>query len=500
MKGRVTLIGAGPSRDLITLRGLERIKRADVIVYDDLIDDRILSEASKECEKIYVGKRFGKHSMKQEQINAILIEKCRQGKEVVRLKGGDAFVFGRGGEEALAFMEEGQAWEYIPGVSSAIAVPGAMGIPVTHRRLARSFTVITGHTMDDTDEDYATLAKLQGTLVFLMGLSSISQITAKLLENKMAPDTPAAILCKGFSAGEKRIDGTLETIADQSKDAESPAILVIGRVAGMRLCNERTDPLAGMTVTVAGTDRFIRKVGSLLEKEGALVFGTEAIVIRETPAGIPEDPGTYNWLAFTSSNGIRVFFNEMKKRNYDFRRLGKVKIACIGTGTAETLSGYGLYADLIPNAFTAKDLGCALSKAMSPGENLLILRAENGSDKLNAELDQAGTLYTDEKIYESIPALDISDEAGSLVDTDYLVFGSAAGVRAFFKNRQVAPHTKVICIGEITEAEALKYTTVFKSAKTHTAEGILEILKKERKILWQEYCTESESDPGIRNL
>ena len=481
MKGRVTLVGAGPGRDLITVRGLERINHADVIVYDDLIDERILSEAPKECEKIYVGKRYGKHSSKQEEINKLLIEKCRAGKEVVRLKGGDSFVFGRGGEEALALMEEGLDWDYIPGVSSAIAVPGNMGIPVTHRGVARSFTVITGHTMDDSDEDYEALAKLKGTLVFLMGLNSISKITGKLMANGMDKDLPASILCKGFSQGELRIDGTLGTIADKAKEAQTPAILVIGHVAGMQLFRENTDPLSGTSVTVCGTNSFVHKVGSVLKREGASVFEIETIRIRETTADIPKDPGMFDWLVFTSSNGIRAFFDEMKRRAYDFRRLGTVKMACIGTGTAETLSGYGFYADFIPEKYTAKELGRGLSEAVSQGEKLLILRAENGSEELNKELDKAGIQYTDEKIYESIPVSGSSDEKGTLVDTDYIVFGSAAGVRSFFENRSVAPDTKVICIGKITEAEALKHTKVYKTAKTHTAYGILEILKEERE-------------------
>lgn len=481
MKGRVTLVGAGPGRDLITVQGLERVKHADVIVYDDLIDDRILSEASKECEKIYVGKRYGKHSSKQEEINALLIEKCRAGKDVVRLKGGDSFVFGRGGEEALALMEAGLAWDYIPGVSSAIAVPGIMGIPVTHRGVARSFTVITGHTMDDSDEDYEALAKLKGTLVFLMGLNSIYKITGDLMANGMDKDMPASILCKGFSPGESRIDGTLGTIADKAKDAQTPAILVIGDVAGMQLYRDNTDPLAGTSVTVCGTGSFIHRAGNVLKRDGASVFGIETIRIEETTAGIPEDPGEFDWLAFTSSNGIRVFLDEMKRRAYDLRRLGAVKIACIGTGTAETLSGYGFYADHVPEKYTAKDLGRELSELVSCGEKLLILRAENGSEELNEELDKAGVLYTDEKIYGTIPVSGSPGEAGTLVDTDYLVFGSAAGVRSFFENRRISPHTKVICIGKITEAEALKHTKVYKTAKVHSAGGILEILKEERE-------------------
>jgi uroporphyrinogen III methyltransferase/synthase len=249
----------------------------------------------------------------------------------------------------------------------------------------------------------------------------------------------------------------------------------------MKLHRDNTDPLAGTSVTVTGTGSFIHRVASLLKREGASVFGIETISIKETTAGIPDDPGAFDWLVFTSSNGIRVFFDEMKRRAYDLRRLGTVKIACIGTGTAETLSGYGFYADFIPEKYTAKDLGSGLSNAVGPEEKLLILRAENGSKELNEELDKAGIQYTDEKIYGSVPALDNSGEAETAVDTDYIVFGSAAGTKAFFESRSLAPDTKVICIGKITEAEALKHTKVYKTATKHSADGILEILKEEKE-------------------
>ncbi|MBQ8469108.1 MAG: uroporphyrinogen-III C-methyltransferase, partial [Clostridia bacterium] len=234
----ITLIGAGPGPGLITLRGLEALQQAEVVIYDDLIDEGLLQDpALKDAEKLYVGKRRGAHSMSQEEINALLIAEGREGKEVVRLKGGDSFVFGRGGEEVLALQEAGLPFTVIPGVTSAVAVPEDFGIPVTHRGRSRSFTVITGHTADGSvgGESFDTLARLQGTLVFLMGVRNLTAITEGLLAAGKDPETPAALLSKGFSPDARRFDGTLQTIADLAKDAETPGILVVGEVAALQL-------------------------------------------------------------------------------------------------------------------------------------------------------------------------------------------------------------------------------------------------------------------------
>ena len=219
----VTFIGAGPGPGLITVRGLEALRRADVILYDDLLDSDLLSDPALEsAEKIFVGKRSGAHSVPQEETTALLISKANEGKRVARLKGGDSFVFGRGGEEALALQAAGIPFELVPGVSSAVAVPEDFGIPVTHRGKARSFTVVTGHTAADPtakEENYEALAKLEGTLVFLMGLRNLAQICGELIENGKSPETPASVLSKGFAADAVRYDGTLETISTVAKDA-----------------------------------------------------------------------------------------------------------------------------------------------------------------------------------------------------------------------------------------------------------------------------------------
>ena len=235
--GKVYLVGAGcGAADLITLRGLRLLERCGVVVYDDLLDPELLDAAPEGAERIYVGKRRGRHSMAQEAINALLIAKAREGKQVVRLKGGDPFVFGRGGEEALALQAAGIAWEYVPGVTSAVAVPGAAGIPVTHRGVSRSFHVVTAHTADSVEglpSHWEELARLEGTLVFLMGLSQLGEIARRLMEAGLPPDTSAAVI--GGKNAPRTIRGTLGDIAERAREAEAPAVIVVGGTAGMDL-------------------------------------------------------------------------------------------------------------------------------------------------------------------------------------------------------------------------------------------------------------------------
>lgn len=239
--GRVYLVGAGcGSADLITVRGLRLLKQCEVLVYDDLIDDALLAEASGIAEKIYVGKRAGAHSASQAEINAILVRKALAGKLVVRLKGGDPFVFGRGGEEVLALQAQGIACEVVPGISSAIAIPGAAGIPVTHRGLSQSVHIITGHTANTPDglpADLDTLAQLSGTLVFLMGLGRLQAIVQRLIAGGKAPDTPAAVISGGNAPHPVTVRGTLETISELVREAQvtAPAVIVVGPVAGLDL-------------------------------------------------------------------------------------------------------------------------------------------------------------------------------------------------------------------------------------------------------------------------
>ncbi len=267
-RGCVLLVGAGPGRGALTLRGLQAIRRAEVLCHDDLIDHGLLSYVPPCCEIVAVGKRHGRHSMEQQEITRLLIRKAQEGRVVVRLKGGDSFVFGRGSEEVLALQENGIAYEVIPGVSSAIAVPEVFGIPVTHRGMAAAFTVVTGHGADGRALDYAALARVPGTLIFLMGMHHIGEITRQLMMHGKTPRTPVAVLCRGMMDGERRIDGPLEHIAALAQDAPTPGILLVGEVAALHMEKTLEWPLEEIGGNISVEDMSGRRGGKCFRRNG----------------------------------------------------------------------------------------------------------------------------------------------------------------------------------------------------------------------------------------
>lgn len=471
--GSVTLLGAGCGKGLISSKGLAVLRDADVVVYDDLIDADLLLETKEQCELIYAGKRFEKHSEKQEKIHEILAQKAGEGKKVVRLKGGDGFVFGRGGEEMLALYEQKIPVRIIPGISSAIAVPEKLGIPVTHRGMAQSVTFITGHTASELHEDYEALAKLKGTLVFLMGLHSAEHIAEELMQYGKDPMTPAAILCNGFRAKERRINGTLKDIAKMVQQAETPAIFLIGEVAALNLTSTVYEPLRGASVTVTGTRYFTDKLEQLLLEKGAYVEKRPGIEICPDFSQMPEAFSEFDWIAFTSANGIRCFFSYLKERAIDYRRIAHLRFACIGSGTAQMLRDYGFTADFVPKKYTAEAFGKALAEKMGRKERLLVLRAENGSRLFNEELDKVGVIYEDCKIYRTKPILKVIENQEREA-TDYIVFGSAHGAKTYLEKYDLPDSAKIVCIGEAT-AEVLKGKRVL-LPKEHTARAIADMI------------------------
>lgn len=479
MNGMVKLVGAGCGRGLISVMGVEAIKSAESLVYDDLIDDALLEYAPSGCKKIYVGKRYARHSKKQEEINQILIDEAKAGRTVVRLKGGDSFVFGRGGEEYLALEAEGIQCSLIPGISSSIAVPESLGIPVTHRNVAQSFTVITGHTATDMREDYSALAKLRGTLVFLMGLNSLTEITSELIKFGKPESLPAAVVCRGFSGRERRIDGTLGTIAEEAvrNKAETPGILVVGEAAGFHMESCGNEKLRGKRVCITGTKPFMARLRKALEGEGAFVEAVETISLRKKGENIPSDFSWYGWAAFTSANGIDLFFEELKRRQTDIRKIAHMKFACIGRGTGEKLREYGITADFIPEKYTAKTLGRELPGKMEKGEKLLILRAEKGSLELTEELERAKEAFDDIKIYDTEFVPGRKRDEQRIEDCHYIVFASAQGLKAFLSSHSIPESAQIVCIGDITARELKKHTDrEFLSAEEHSVKGILEVL------------------------
>ena len=461
-KGAVTLVGAGCGKGLITAAGIEALKKAECVIYDDLIDDELLElPESKECRYIYVGKRSGRHSFSQDSINELIINAAKEGYETVRLKGGDSFVFGRGGEELLALKKAGIECSIIPGVSSCIAVPESVGIPVTHRKLAQSFTVVTGHTADGESENYEALAALKGTLVFLMGIKSISGICDRLIECGKAPETPAAVISRGFTEHARRVDGSLGDITGKARYAETPGILVVGETAGFKLLGDndtenRTDEikatkaheaaeihiynaaenhvnrsgkknLQGIRILVTGTESFTSKLKSMLSESGAVCEKHPTVKIVPQNDNVPSDFSDYDWIVFTSANGVKVFFDRLYIGDSDIRAVSNLHFACIGNGTKAELRKHGIKADFVPSEFTAQCLGRELGRLMNKGQKALILRAENGSKFLTKELEKAGVSFEDVHIYKTEPVC--NDVYGG--SYDYIVFGSAGGVKAW---------------------------------------------------------------------
>lgn len=484
-KGRVYLVGAGcGDYDLITVRGKTLLEKCDTAVYDSLIDDRLLVFLKDGCEKICVGKRSGRHSETQENINRILIEKAKEGKTVVRLKGGDPFVFGRGGEEILALQSENIEYAVVPGISSAVAVPELAGIPVTHRETSRSFHVITGHTKDDfSAEKFSVYAQLDGSLVFLMGLSNLKYITESLINYGKDTATQAAVISNGAGFGQKIVKGTLESIYDDVRNAglTAPAVIVIGDTVGFDFSQTLKNPLNNVSVTVTGTTGFVQKLADRLTAEGASAAPLDFLKIKEYDDNKAFDDGLqniqkYSLIVLTSVNGAECFFKRLCGLNIDIRTLLGIRFAVIGSGTAEALKQHGIIPDIIPEQYTTESLAKKLVESVNEKDRLLILRAEKGSKTLTDLLDQYDVSYDEIKIYDVIPC----EREPYDVDSDYVTFASASGAQAFFESGYtVSDKTKIICIGDITADTLKRYTWVsFGIAKTSSAEGIINIIKE----------------------
>ncbi len=482
----VYLIGAGCGNyDLITLRGLDRLKRAQTIVYDSLIDRKLLDFVAPDAEKICVGKRAGKPSETQENINGILVKNALDGKTVARLKGGDPFVFGRGGEEIIALSEHNIPFEVIPGISSSIAVPELAGIPVTHRSVSRSFHVITGHTREDRlPAEMEMYARLGGTLVFLMGLGHIKSIADSLMEYGKAPQTPAAVISNGGTGSQRVVRGTLFNISEKcvENSMKSPAVIVVGETAGYDFCGQRGNELDGVTVTVTGTRSFSDRLAAQFESCGASV--SRAGIMRIEPLDdstelekVFAEISDYTMIVLTSPNGAELFIQSLHRFRTDIRRLSHIKFAVIGNATAGVLERHGIYPDIVPDSFTSEELGRAIADSAQGTENVLILRAVQGTSQLTDILSCAGISYKEIRIYDVT-----GDEKAVPVraDTDFIVFASCSGVRDFFRRgNSISPETRAVCIGYATAAE-LKRLCCINAAlpKLQNAESIVGLIKE----------------------
>jgi len=444
--GKVFLVGAGPGDpSLLTLRAAELIASADVVATDALVAPEILARVPKTAELIYVGKRSGAHSIPQDATNRLLIEKAREGKRVVRLKGGDPFVFGRGGEEAEELAAASIEFEVVPGISSAIAGPAYAGIPVTHRAHATSVTFVTGHESDDTTGvNWKALAQLEGTIVFLMGIANLPMIVRKLRENGAPATRPVAIVSKGTTAQQRTVTGTLESIEQRAKGVATPALVIVGGVVALHDTINwfESKPLFGKRVVVTRAREQASELKRLLEDAGAQVVQFPTIEIAPPPSyesldAVIEAISDYQWLIFTSTNGVDSFFDRLKHHGEDSRALANVLVAAVGESTAEDLRKRGIEPDLVPPKFQSSAL-LPLLEEDQKGIRTAVIRAAEGREELIDELRRRGGEVDLAIAYETRKVTASADE---LHDIDIVTFTSASTADNFF---ETLPNAKVI--------------------------------------------------------
>jgi len=448
-EGICYLVGAGPGDPgLVTLKAKECVAGADVVIYDALSSPAILRWMKPGAERIYVGKRAKDHALPQEGINALIVEKTREGKSVVRLKGGDPMIFGRGGEEAAELAEAGVAFEIVPGISSAIGGPAYAGIPVTHRDHCSQLTLFTGHedpTKDASSIDYSQIARAPGTKVFLMGVARLREITAALVEGGAAADTPVALVRWATTGGQRTITGTLADIADiaEKADFSSPAVAVVGEVVRER---ERINwfekrPLFGRRIVVTRTREQAGGLSRELSRLGADVVELPTIRI-EPPVdrqGFAEGvthAHQYDWLVFSSPNGVQRFFDAFFATYEDARSLGNPRIAVIGQGTAAKVREYRFGVDLIPERFVAEGLVEAFSKESVENLTMLWVRAEEARSVIFEGLNALGAIVDECIAYRTVPETDDPTGAAARLrdeGADLITFTSSSTVENFFK-------------------------------------------------------------------
>lgn len=503
MTGMVYLVGAGPwDPGLITVKGLKALKKADVIIYDRLANPQLLNHAKENVERIYVGKSSDHHTHTQEEINDLLVEKAKQGLTVVRLKGGDPFVFGRGGEEAERCVEEGIPFEVIPGITSAIAVPAYAGIPVTHRDMNASFSVVTGYERKEKNEpsvSFASLAKATETQVFLMGVKNLPYIVERLRKYGRSGDTPVALIRWGTKMEQETLTGTLEDIVEKAEERKfrPPAVIVVGEVVRLRekLAWFEQKPLFGKRVLVTRAREQSQSLSEKIHELGgeSLEFPVIKITRPKRQAFLDQslrDLHEYDWIIFTSVNGVKFFFSRLRELKIDIRQMGKAKIAAIGPKTAEALWEKGLLVDVIPEEYQAEGLIESLRHQVKAGEKILLPRANIARKILAVKLAEMGCEVTDADAY------DTETETGNVSEIveglregtiHVITFTSPSTVRNFVRSLQTVEKdvpsllkgVHIVCIGPITAQTAgelgLKVDGI---AKEYTIEGLVEVLKQ----------------------
>ncbi|MCS7199617.1 MAG: uroporphyrinogen-III C-methyltransferase [Caldimicrobium sp.] len=502
--GKVYLVGAGPGDPgLLTLKGKSLLEKAEVLIYDYLANPELLRFCSPNCEFIYVGKRGGDHTLPQEEINKLLVRKAKEGKLVVRLKGGDPFLFGRGGEEIEELVREKVPFEVVPGITSAIAVPAYAGIPVTHRTYTSTLAIVTGHEAEDKEEsriNFSALSKI-GTVVFLMGVKNLPLIVENLLREGKPSSTPCAVIQWGTIPSQKTAEGTLENIVEKVKEKgiKAPAIIIVGEVVKLREHFNwfERKPLFGRTIIITRTREQASKLKDGLSELGAKVIEVPTIEVKplweESYRNIYYRLSDYHWLIFTSENGVKHFFEGLFKLNLDVRALGSVKIAVIGPATKQALWERGIRADLFPEGeFTQEGLVKAFQKVDLLNKKVLLVRAKIARDLLPEALREQGAKIEILPIYETV----LPETSGELLKeafsskVDMITFTSSSTAENFFKllraeSLSLPKDTFIASIGPIT-SQTLKNLGYMPhvEAKVFTIPGLIEAIEdffKERQ-------------------
>jgi uroporphyrinogen III methyltransferase/synthase len=498
--GTVYLVGAGPGdAGLLTLRGAELLARAQVVVYDALVNPELLRLAPRSAEIIYGGKRAKDHSIPQKQLNKLLIAKAKEGKSVVRLKGGDPYVFGRGGEEAEELSDAKVPFEVVPGVSSFVAVPNYAGVPLTHREFCSRLTLITGHedpAKEATSIDWPQVARTPGTKVIMMGTDQIGRIAQTLIGHGMAPATPIAMIRWGTTGHQQSIEATLDTIDEVAKKTKigPPTVAVIGDVVKLRpkLNWFERRPLFGQRVVVTRTREQAAQLSRQLADLGAEVLEVPTIKIeppahREPIVDAMLELNSYDWLVFTSPNGVTTFFDYFFRQFHDMRDIGGCRIAAVGPATAKKLKELHLQVDLMPDEAMASSIAESFAEFESIDNlKICLLRAEVANRELPAALEAMGAIVDDIACYRTVPETeDPSGAASKLLEngTDWITFTSASTVEHFHARFDLPalvkkfPQIKLASIGpETSKALSALNFKVDLEASQHTVEGLVQDL------------------------
>ncbi len=499
MKAKVYLVGAGPGDPgLITVKGVECIQSADVLIYDYLASPALLKHARKSAERIYVGKKGGDHTLSQDEINALIVKKAKSGGIVCRLKGGDPYIFGRGGEEAEVLFKAGISFEIVPGVTSAIAAAAYAGIPLTHRKLASTLAFITGHEDPDKEEtsiDWSSLATGIGTLVFFMGVKNLPNITKSLIEHGKSPDTPVALIRWGTTPAQVTVSGKLETIVEKARTAglKAPAIIVVGDVVNLRQSLKWFEdrPLLGKRIVVTRAREQASDLVRLLSDQGAECLEYPTIKIIPPKDAKPleqavENLAAYDWIVFTSVNGVSYFFEQLYAAGKDVRALGRMQTAAIGPATAERLLEFGLTSDIVPETYRAESVVKAFEKVKLKGKKILLPRAREARPILPKELTRMGADVDEIPAYETLKAVENSEDlVRNLKDDqiDLITFTSSSTVKNFKALLPAESFAKLVAgvtiasIGPITTDTAIELGfEVHITAESYTIPGLVEAI------------------------